>query len=137
VINSLNYASVEETIEFAKNNPHIRSISLNFHTPYEKTEYLFLDWEKRVEVIDLIIRKRKAGYPIMNSTSGLKLMKHLKFKKYCWVSDFVFTDGTYLSECPGSVAGVCDRCGFSMAGEMHAVMRLRLDTIWAGMRLRV
>ena len=137
VINSQNYPSVEETIEFAKNNPHIRSIALNFHTPYETTEYLFLDWEKRAEVIDLIIRKKKAGYPIMNSVSGLKLMKNLGFKKYCWVSDFVLSDGRYLPECPGSVAGVCDRCGFSMAGEMYAVMHLKPDTVWAGMRLRV
>jgi len=136
VINSQNYTSVEETIEFAKNNPHIRMISLNFHTPYEDTEHLFLDWDKRAEVIDLIIRKKKAGYPIMNSVSGLKLMKNNRFKKYCWVADFVLPDGTYLRECPGSVAGVCDRCGFSMAGEMHSVMHLKPDTILAGMKLR-
>jgi MoaA/NifB/PqqE/SkfB family radical SAM enzyme len=137
VINSQNYTSVEETIEFAKNNPDIRSISLNFHTPYTTTEHLFLDWDKRAEVIDLIIRKKRAGYPIMNSVSGLKLMKHNQFKKQCWVSDFVLADGSYLPECPGSTAGVCDRCGFSMAGEMASVMRLKLDTVLAGMKLRV
>lgn len=137
VINSLNYTSVEETIEFAKNNPHIRLISLNFHTPYEGTEDLFLDWDKRAEVIDLIIRKKKAGYPVMNSVSGLKLMKSNRFKKQCWVSDFVLTDGTYLPECPGSIAGVCDRCGFAMSGEMYAVMHLKPDTILAGMKLRM
>ncbi|MDR0611892.1 MAG: radical SAM protein, partial [Dysgonamonadaceae bacterium] len=137
VINSLNYTSVEETIEFAKNNPHIRLISLNFHTPYEGTEDLFLDWDKRVEVIDLIIRKKKAGYPVMNSVSGLKLMKSNKFKKQCRVTDFVLPDGTYLPECPGSLAGVCDRCGFAMSGEMYAVMHLKPDTILAGMKLRI
>lgn len=137
VINSLNYTSVEETIEFVKNNLHIRLISLNFHTPYEGTEDLFLDWNKRAEVIDLIIRKKKAGYPVMNSVSGLKLMKHNKFKKQCWVSDFVLSDGTYLPECPGSIAGVCDRCGFAMSGEMYSVMHLKPDTIMAGMKLRM
>jgi MoaA/NifB/PqqE/SkfB family radical SAM enzyme len=137
VINSLNYVSVEETIEFAKNNPHIRMISLNFHTPYEGTEDLFLDWDRRAEVIDRIIRKKQAGYPIMNSISGLKLMKHNRFKKQCQVSDFVLSDGTYLPECPGSAAGVCDRCGFSMAGEMYSVMHLKPDTIIAGMKLRI
>jgi len=137
VINSQNYTSVEETIEFAKNNPHIQLIALNFHTPYENTESLFLDWNKRAEVIDLIIRKKKEGYPIMNSASGLKLMKNNQFKKQCWVSDFVLSDGAYLPECPGSVAGVCDRCGFAMAGEMHAVMHLKPDTILAGAKLRI
>ncbi|MDR0542053.1 MAG: radical SAM protein, partial [Dysgonamonadaceae bacterium] len=137
VINSQNYASVEETIEFVRNHPQIRSISLNFHTPYEQTEHLFLDWDKRAEVIDLIIRKKKAGCPVMNSVSGLQLMKHNQFKKQCWMSDFVLSDGTYLPECPGSIAGVCDRCGFSMAGEMYSVMHLKPDTLLAGMKLRM
>ena len=73
----------------------------------------------------------------MNSVSGLKLMKHNRFKKYCWVSNFILVDGTRLPECAGSVAGVCDRCGFCMAGEMHSVMTLKPDTIFAGLKLRV
>jgi MoaA/NifB/PqqE/SkfB family radical SAM enzyme len=137
VINSRNYPSVEETIEFAKSNPNIQSISLNFHTPYPGTEDLFLDWETRSKVIDLIIEKKKAGYPIMNSISGLKLMKHLKFKKECWVSNFILADGTKLTECAGKTAGMCDSCGLSMAGEMRSVFNLKPDTIFAGMKLRM
>lgn len=137
VINAGNYASVEETIEFARNNPHIQSISLNFHTPYKGTEHLFLDWDKRARAIDLIIAKKKAGYPVMNSVSGLKLMKRNRFKKQCWVTNFIMSDGARLPECQGKTAGVCDRCGLSMAGEMHAVFSLKPDTLMAGMRLRI
>lgn len=137
VINSRNYVSVEDTIEFAKNNPHIQSISLNFHTPYAGTEHLFLDWEKREQVIDLIIRKKKEGYPVMNSVSGLKLMKHNDFDKQCWVSNFIMSDGTRLSECQGKRAGICDNCGLSMAGEMNSVFSLKPDTVFAGMKLRM
>jgi MoaA/NifB/PqqE/SkfB family radical SAM enzyme len=137
VINSKNYTSVEETIEFVKNNPHLQSISLNFHTPYAGTEELFLDWEKRAEVIDLIIKKKKAGYSIMNSISGLKRMKRNDFKKQCWVTNFIFPDGTRLTECHGKTIQICDRCGLSMAGEMHSVFSLKPDTILAGMKLRM
>ena len=137
VINSRNYTSVEDTIEFAKENPYIRSISLNFHNPYPGTEELFLDWELRAKVIDLIIKKKKAGYPIMNSVSGLKLMKHSKFKKQCWVSNFILSDGRRLPECAGKTAGICDSCGLSMSGEMHSVFSLKPDTIFAGMKLRM
>ena len=137
VVNNINYKSLEETIEFAKSNPHIKSISINFHTPYEGTEDLMLDWDKRVEAIDKVISFKKRGYPIMNSISGLKLMKHNKFKKYCWVSNFIMVDGTRLDECPGSIAGMCDKCGFCMAGEMHSVMTLKPDTVFAGLKLRV
>ena len=137
VINAWNYPSVEETIEYVKNSPYIQSISLNFHTPYPGTEYLFLDWDKRSEVIDLIIGKKKAGYPIMNSVSGLKLMKHNDFSKQCWVTNFILSDGTRLTECAGKTAGVCDQCGLSMAGEMNSVFRLKPDTIFAGLSLRM
>lgn len=137
VVNSLNYVSVEETIEFAKENPHIKSISINFHTPYPGTEYLFLDWEKRSKVIDLVIRKKREGYPIMNSISGLKLMKQNNFKKECWVSNFITSDGTRLTECAGKTAGVCDQCGLSMAGEMKSIFSLKPDTVFAGMKLRM
>ena len=137
VINSRNYKSVAETIEFARNNPHIQSISLNFHTPYEGTEDLFLDWEMRGRVIDEIIKMKKSGYPIMNSVSGLKMMKNVKFKKQCWVTNFIMSDSTRLPECQGKTAGVCDRCGFAMAGEMRSVFCFKPDTIMAGMSLRV
>lgn len=137
VINSLNYTSVEETIEFVQNNPYIQSISLNFHTPYPGTEYLFLDWNKRSEVIELIMQKKKDGYPIMNSISGLKLMKHNNFKKQCWVSNFITSNGKRLTECAGKTAGICDRCGLSMAGEMKSIFDLKPDTIFAGMKLRM
>jgi MoaA/NifB/PqqE/SkfB family radical SAM enzyme len=137
VVNALNYLSVEETIEFAKNNPHIKSISINFHTPFKGTEDLMLDWEIRKQIIDLVIAKKKAGYPIMNSISGLKLMKHNKFKKDCWVTNFIMSDGTRFPECQGKTAGVCDQCGFAMSGEMHSMFSLTPDTIWAGIKLRL
>jgi len=137
VINRKNYPSVEETIEFAKDNPHIQSIALNFHTPYAGTEHLFLDWQQRAAVIDLIIKKKKAGYPIMNSVSGLKKMKNNDFKKQCWVTNFILSDGTRLPECQGKTAQICDRCGLAMAGEMYSVFSLKPDTILAGMRVRM
>jgi len=137
VINSLNYHSLEETIEFVRQNEHIKAISLNFHTPYPGTEDLFLDWEPRRHIIDKPIEYKKTGYPIINSVSGLKLMKHNRFTKYCWVSNFVMVDGSRQPECDGSRAGLCHRCGFCMAGEMNSVMTRKPDTLLAGMRLRM
>lgn len=137
VVNALNHTSVDDTIEFVRNNPYIRSISINFHNPYPGTEELFLDWEIRNRVIDKVIAYKKKGYPIMNSVSGLKLMKHNRFKKQCWVSNFILADGTRLPDCGGSAAGICDRCGLCMAGEMRSVMSLKPDTLLAGMKLRM
>jgi len=137
VVNALNYSSVDEVIEFAKTNPKIEKVSINFHTPYEGTEHLTLDWNKRIEIIDKVIAYKRKGYPIMNSVSGMKCMKDMSFKKYCWISNFVHINGEKLSDCGGTILGLCPQCGFCMAGEMNAVMSLKLDTIFAGLKLRL
>lgn len=135
-INIHNVDAVGPTIEYTKEHPFFESISLNFHTPFPGTESLAIPMEKRREVIDLILDYKKKGYPIMNSVSGLKAMKYNKFKRRCWMTNFIYTDGTRKAECVGSEIGICDRCGFCMAGEEDAVMRLAPDTILAGLKLR-
>lgn len=136
-INRLNAPAVVDTIKYAGESPYIKQISLNFHTPYPGTEGLALPWDERRALIDEIIALKRQGYPIMNSVSGLKLMKHNNFPKECWVSNFIQADGTRMTECGGKAAGMCDECGFCMAGEMHSVFTLKPDTILAGLKLRL
>ena len=92
--------------------------------------------EQRIEVIDKVIRMKKEGYPIMNSVSGLKLMKHNRFRRHCWVTNFVYADHTHAN-CAGEQLGICDDCGLCMAGEMNAVFNFRPDTVFAGLKLRL
>jgi len=137
VVNALNYKSVEETIRWVKEQPNVHSISINFHTPYPGTEDLFLDWALRSETIDKILLMKKKGYRIMNSASGLKKMRKNSFKKYCWVTNFILPDGTRLNECHGEIQGICDQCGFGMAGEIASMFQLKPDTLLAAGKLRV
>lgn len=137
VVSRHNYEAVVPTIEYVKNNPAIEMISINFYTPFPGSETsMVLDREKRREVIDKVIEMKHAGYPIMNSVSGLKLMKDNRFKRRCWVTNFIYADGT-RSGCAGESIGICDDCGLCMAGEMHAVFSFRPDTIFAGLKLRM
>ena len=137
VINTLNYQAVGKTIEYVKKNPYIKSISLNFHTPFKGTEYLALDQNKKAEIIDMIISYKKKSYPIMNSVAGLKKMKNMDFKPQCWVTNFIFSDGTKKTQCIGNEEGVCDKCGFCMAGEMNALFNFHPGTVIAGLKLRL
>ncbi len=137
VINRLNMNSVEETIRYAESDPSIQSISLNFHTPFPGTEELAVDQSDRERIIDSIIAMKRGGASIMNSYSGLKRLKMNNFKPVCWVTNFIMPNGERLDECQGKAAGLCDRCGFGMAGEMRSLFDFKADTIWAGMRLRV
>lgn len=136
VVNKRNYTSVGKTIEYVKNNPAIESIAINFYTPFPGSENLMIDKQTRLDVIDKVIAMKKAGYPIMNSVSGLKLMKNNQFKRRCWVTNFIYADGT-RSGCVGEDIGICDDCGLCMSGEMNAVFNFRIDTIFAGLKLRL
>ena len=141
VVNTLNYTAVEDTIEYAKNNPAIEQISINFHTPFEGTEYLALDMDKRAEIIDKVLEYKKKGYPIMNSRSGLKRMKRnalgeISLGKECFVTNFIYTDGS-RSLCLGYGTEQCRVCGFCMAGEMSSVFHFCPDTILSGFKLRM
>lgn len=136
VVNTLNYESVDEIIEYVRSNPHIKSISINFHTPFPETEYLMIDRDLRNRIIDRVIAYKKKGYPIMNSVSGLKKMKRNDFKRRCWVTNFVYPDGSH-GNCIGEGTDICNDCGFCMAGEMASVFNFCPDTILAGLSLRM
>lgn len=136
-VNTLNCDCVAKTIEYAEKNPYIKSISLNFHTPLQGTEYLALDKQKRAEIIDLILSYKKRGYHIMNSSVGLRKMKRLDFTPECWVTNFIYSDGTRSPQCAGKEQGVCEDCGFCMAAEMNAVFNLHPSTVLAGLKLRL
>ena len=141
VVNALNYESVDAAIEYAKNNPAIEQISINFHTPYPGTEYLKLSKEKEVEIIDKVLEYKRRGYPIMNSRSGLKLMKRntlgeVNLGKECFVTNFIYTDGS-RGLCLGYGTEQCRVCGFCMAGEMASVFTFKPDTILSGFKLRM
>lgn len=136
-INTLNADSVAAAIEYVKKSPYFKMISLNFHTPFPGTEALALDKDRRKEIIDLILDYKRRGYPIMNSRSGLRKMRDNDFTMRCWMTNFVFQDGTRRDQCIGEELGICPDCGFCMAGEESAVMELRPDTILSGLKLRI
>lgn len=137
VVNANNHEEIERILEFTKDHRNIDQIAFNFHTPFKGSEEMALSQEQRTSVIELLISSKKKGYPIMNTVSGLKNMLSLNFKRYCWICNFVYCDGRQSPICiDNKDSGMCDKCGFSMAGEMNAVFRFKPDTILAGLKSR-
>lgn len=137
VVNRLNVDAVDEVVQYVWNSPVFRMLSVNFHTPFPSTEALALDWERRCEVIDKVLAWKKKGAPIMNTNRGLKALKDMSFKKYCWISNFISVDGKFFEQCPGYELGLCEKCGFGMASEMTGVYKLAPETILAGLKVRM
>ncbi|MGI5831297.1 MAG: radical SAM protein [Thermoguttaceae bacterium] len=137
VVNKYNWEGVEETVRYIADHPKFHLLSVNFHNPFPGTEEMKLDWETRCKVIDLLVRLHKKGAPLMNTVGGLRRLKDMRFKKQCWISNFVFPDGTFHPQCGGDLIGLCEECGFGMATEMIGVWNLRLETIRAGLKVRM
>lgn len=137
VINTRNLNSFEQTVAWVKANPALRSLSVNFHTPFSGTEDLEVRPEDRQRIVARLVDLKRQGAPLMNSVAGLKRLAGNDYKKVCWVTNFVLNDGTRLAECQGRSAGLCDRCGFGMAAEMRGLFDFSASTIWAGLKLRI
>lgn len=137
VINHQNYHELPAVLAFVRQHPAIRQIAFNFHTPFQGSEHLALSREQREVVIDWLIAHKRKGHRIMNSVSGLKNMKTLRFKRHCWICNFIYCDGRQSPQCIDNMdSGICEQCGFSMAGEMNAVFNCKPDTILAGLELK-
>lgn len=137
VVNKTNYHELPDVLEFVQQHPDIQQIAFNFHTPFAGTEHLALSKEQRKEVINQLLDYKRQGHRIMNTVSGLKNMLTLQFKRHCWICNFIYCDGRRSPQCIDDInSGLCEQCGFSMAGEMNAVFNLRPDTILTGLSIR-
>jgi hypothetical protein len=137
VINAQNYEEVPAVLDFLQNHKEIQQIAFNFHTPFQGTTSLALSPKQRAEVIDMLMTYKRKGYKIMNSISGLKNMLKLNFTPRCWICNFIYCDGRRSPQCiDDKNSGICEKCGFSMSGEMNAVFGFKPDTILAGLGIR-
>lgn len=138
VINNQNIQELPAVLAFMQQHPAIRQIAFNFHTPFEGTADIALSKEQREEVIAQLITFKRKGHRIMNTVSGLKNMLTLQFKRHCWICNFIYCDGRRSPHCiDDKASGVCNHCGFSMAGEMNAVFNMKPDTILEGLGIRI
>ena len=138
VINAQNYREVPAVLDFLQNHKGVQKIAFNFHTPFSGTASMALDHNQRKEVIKQLITYKRKGYRIMNSVSGLKNMLTLNFTLHCWICNFIYCDGRRSTQCiDDKSSGICEKCGFSMPGEMNAVFGFKIDTILAGLGIRL
>ncbi|MDR2587241.1 MAG: radical SAM protein [Coriobacteriales bacterium] len=138
VVTSRNYRDFEPLARLVHEHPRLRKLSFSFYMPYE-TRDLVVSSEVRNLIIDQAIELKKAGYPLMNSLTGLKMLRDPRSfvpKKQCWISNFIMVDGTRLACCQGEAAGICDECGFGMGAEMMLLFSLHPEMVRAGLSVR-
>lgn len=130
-INKLNWGEFGDIIKLAKKEEKVKGIFINFHTPYSGVEDLFLPLEKRGKILDEILALKKEGYPVLNSTAGLKAMKNNNWKRPVDLAMLSDLGKIYPCCCRGEIVNsyACSNCGCAMAVEPAVINDGKISSI--------
>jgi MoaA/NifB/PqqE/SkfB family radical SAM enzyme len=129
-VNNLNYREVEEVGALAKDHPNIRSISFNFHTPYQGTRHMALTLEQKKETVARIKGMLKAGFPVFNLYSALDVYLQNTWKRPCHQC-MVSEDGArYICGRCVDIPGLCSECGYLFAVEFSLLFGGNIKIIY-------
>jgi Fe-coproporphyrin III synthase len=128
-VNNMNYKDVEALCGFVKDNPNLKSISFNFHTPYEGTEHLTLSENKKHEVVDVLKKMIKEGYPVFNLKSALDYYLENKWDRPCYQCIVSENGKRYVCGRCVDIEGLCDSCGYLFAVEFSLLCKGNIKVI--------
>jgi hypothetical protein len=102
-----------------------------FHTPYYGKDALFLTQAQRKEVVDTLLRAKRAKLPVLNSTAGLNsyLAGNPNLPNdFCRIVD---SRGEYRCCRVNGDPAICQDCGYSITAELAQARRWNLGAIRA------
>jgi len=136
-INSINRKDVESLATLVRDNPRLKSISFNFHTPYAGTEGLSLTPSEKREVAGKISSLIDRGYPVFNLKASLDRYLSENWKRPCHQCLVSERGKRYVCGRCSEIDGLCDECGYLFAiefsllcgGNPRAIVEM-LRTYW-------
>ncbi|WP_105615737.1 radical SAM protein [Vallitalea okinawensis] len=129
-VNKMNYNEIGEVGELAKQHPHIKAISFNFHTPYEGTEHLRLNYQEKQLVVSKIKKMMKSNIPVFNLYSALDTYMKNKWKRPCYQCIVIEDRKKYICGRCVEIEGLCDECGYLFAVEFSLLFSGNIRIIW-------
>ena len=133
-INALNYQEVEPFCLEIAQNPKIKGVFYYFHTPYYGRDELFVDFELKRKIIDLLLDMKKRKLPVFNSKSALKAVYNDSWNRptnFCQV----YANGQVIDCCRAyKNKDACDNCGYLGYVEVGQIMKLHPSAILGGFK---
>lgn len=129
-VNRLNKDAVSHVCRLARNMPHVRAVSFNFHTPYPDTQDLALSREDKAEICRTISQMKREGAPVFNLESAFAYLIDNTFPTPC--HQCVVIERGEISVCGRCIhiPGLCARCGYFFVAEYTLLFRGNLRVIW-------
>jgi len=131
-ISKLNYGEIPYLIKSL--DEMVRGITVQFFYPYPDIEDLYLEDEKRKDVLDRIISLKKEGYSILDSFSCLEGLKKNTWKCRDFLVSSVDPDGginygCYLKKRVKDIS--CKYCGFAAHCEVSLAYSFNIQALKA------
>ena len=128
-VNQLNKGTVAHVCRLAREEPNVRAVSFNFHTPCPDTRALALSREEKAAVCRELEALMKEGCPIFNLRSAFPYLIDNSFPTPC--RQCVVMERGRLSVCGRcvEVPGLCRECGYFFAAEYALVFQGKLPVI--------
>ena len=116
-INQINKDSVRDVCLAARDTPHVKAVSFNFHTPYPDTKELALSKEEKTQCCHTIAQMMKEGAPVFNLKSAFPYLIDNSFPTPC--HQCVVMENGELSTCGRCihVPDLCQQCGYFFVAE--------------------
>ena len=116
-INQINKDSVRDVCLAARDTPHVKAVSFNFHTPYPDTKELALSKEEKTQCCRTIAQMMEEGAPVFNLKSAFPYLIDNSFPTPC--HQCVVMENGELSTCGRCihVPGLCQQCGYFFVAE--------------------
>lgn len=134
-INAVNATEIPELIRFLQHK--VRGITVQFYYPYNQQDELFLDFDRREQLLEEIILLKRTGFPVLNSIAALQALKRNTWKCDDRLIDNANPDGSITQGCylKNRADIDCSKCGFSPHTEISLACKLNLQSIIAGQRI--
>lgn len=116
-INQINKDSVRDVCLAARDTPHVKAVSFNFHTPYPDTKELALSKAEKAQCCRTIAQMMEEGAPVFNLKSAFPYLIDNSFPTPC--HQCVVMENGELSTCGRCihVPGLCQQCGYFFVAE--------------------
>lgn len=129
-VNNVNYADIEPLCKLVQSTPNLKSISFNFHTPYQGTEWLSITTEQKVHAVNIIKTMIKEGYPVFNLYSALDYYLKNNWERPCYQCIVSENKKRFICGRCIEIDGLCEKCGYLFAVEFSLLCKGNIRVIF-------
>lgn len=134
-ITRLNHHEIPELIKFLE--PKVKGITIQFYYPFPNSEDLSLTEKERINVLHELIELKRKGFPILDSTATLQVLKRNTWRCHDWLIANAEPDGRINVGCylKDRAEISCDKCGFAAHAEISMAYSWNWEAIMVGKKI--